>query len=126
MGMAEVLAPSGLTSLDYSLLMYCREHREATATQMAQVLPVDPARISRIVTKVVDMGLVRRRRLRSDRRVVMLSLTDRGNELTTQLAQDVGVYNDRLTRGIRPRDMRAFEAVTQRIIANYAAMTNSA
>ena len=122
MGMAEEVEPYDLTPLEFNLLQFCLERGECTATQMAQVLPVDPARISRIVNKVVEQGLLRRRRLRSDRRVVMLTLTDEGNELALNISERVRAYNDRITRGISQRDMRTFESVTQRIIDNHASM----
>ena len=120
MGMAEEVEPYDLTPLDFNLLRFCMERGECTATQMAQVLPVDPARISRIVNKVVEQGLLRRRRLRSDRRVVMLTLTDEGKGLTSQIWERVQEYNNRITEGISQRDMRVFESVTQRIIDNHA------
>ena len=39
----------------------------------------------RVVTKMVDRGLMRRRRPRNDRRVVFLTLTDEGKALTLEL-----------------------------------------
>ena len=60
-------------------------------------MPTDPSRISRMVTKLVDMGLLRRRRLRNDRRIVMLRLTPEGNELTSQLVEQAQLYYAALT-----------------------------
>lgn len=122
-GMASEVAPYDLSPLDASLLGICFEKgEECTATQLAELVPVDPARISRVVTKLVDMGLLRRRRLRSDRRVVMLRLTDKGDELTSEVLQHTEQYNARLTKGISQRDMRIFKSVASRIVANHAAM----
>ena len=42
-------------------------------------------RISRLVFRMVQMGLLGRRRLTNDRRVVMLSLTPEGEELVQPL-----------------------------------------
>ena len=64
-----------ITGLEYRLLCYCLDGSR-TATQLAQVLPVDASRISLVVTRLVDRGFLGRRRLRSDRRVVMLELTE--------------------------------------------------
>ena len=52
---------------------------ECTTTQLAQILPVTPSLISRVVTKMVNRGLMRRRRLRNDRRIVIADV-DRGGE----------------------------------------------
>ena len=123
-GMAREVAPYGLTPLEYSLLRHCLEE-ECTATHLAQVLPVDGSRVSRLVTGLVDKGLVRRRRLRSDRRVVMLRLSDEGRELTLQIMQRMQGYDAMLTEGIDEGEMRVFVSVSARIIANHAAMQQS-
>ncbi len=114
------VAPHGITSLEYSLLSYCLE-REYTATKLAQVLPVDAARISRIVTGLVEKGLLRRRRLRSDRRIVMLRLSEEGREVASRISQEMQRYYVILTEGIGEEEMRVFVSVTARIIANHAA-----
>ncbi len=119
-GMAKGVAPYGLTSLEFSLLKVCME-KESTATQLAQVLPVDGTRISRIVTGLVDKGLLRRRRLRNDRRIVMLRLSEEGRELTSVVLQKMKRYDAMLTEGIGEEEMRVFVSVTARIIANHAA-----
>ena len=119
-GMAKEVAPYGLTPMEFSLLRICLE-KECTATQMAQVLPVDGARISRIVTGLVDKGLLRRRRLRDDRRIVMLRLSDEGRDLTSLVLQNMKRYDAMLTEGIGEEEMRVFMSVTARIIANHAA-----
>ena len=56
---------------------------------MAQALPLARSSISRTVTKLVDRGLIQRRRLLSDRRVVILTLTEEGMTLTQDLHRRV-------------------------------------
>lgn len=125
-GMAKEVAPYGLTSLEFGLLRICLEDdQEHTATQLAQVLPVDGARISRVVTELVDKGLLRRRRLRNDRRVVMLRLTEEGRELTSRVLESMKLYDARLTEDVGEEEMRVFMAVTFKIIANHAAIERS-
>ena len=121
-GIAAEVAPYDFTSLEFSLLRTCMETGECTATYLAQLLPVDPARISRVVTRLVDRGMLVRRRLRSDRRVVMLSLSDEGTEVASRILRRVHEYGDQLTTGISEEDMRIFADVTSQILANHAAM----
>ena len=119
-GISDILAPYGLFPVDFALLRACRRMGdECTATQLAGVVPTDPSRISRIVTKLVDLGLLSRRRLQDDRRVVMLRLTDEGRELTSQLYGSTQAYYARLTEGITGEDMRVFASATARIMENY-------
>ncbi len=122
--MAQKVAPHGITGIEYSLLWYCLEG-EWTATRLAQVLPVDAARISRIVTELVDKGLLSRRRLRSDRRIVMLRLTEEGRELASHISQEMQRYYVILTEGIGEEEIRVFEDFISKIIANHAAAQSS-
>ena len=122
--MTQVVLPHGISGLEYSLLWNCLEG-ERTATQLAQVLPVDGSRISRVVTVLVDKRLLRRRRLRSDRRIVMLSLTEEGFELTSRVFQNMQRHYVMLTEGIGEEEMRVFESVASSIIANYDILQRS-
>ena len=124
-GIAAEVARYDLSPLDIQLLMICLERNECAATQLAQLLPVDASRISRIVTGLADRGLLRRRRLRSDRRVVMLRLSPHGHELTVQVAEHMQAYYARLTHGLNEREMRAFARTAQRISGNYATMVEA-
>ena len=119
-GMTGEVLPYGITPTEFSLLRLCMDG-ESTATRLAQVLPVDAARISRIVTALVAKGLLRRRRLRSDRRIVMLSLSDRGREMTSAAMEKLQGYTARVIEGIAEEELRVFTEVAAHIVANYDA-----
>ncbi len=124
-GMEDEVGPYGLSPLEFNLLRACMRQDECTATQLAEILPVDASRISRVVTKLVDSGLLRRRRLRNDRRIVMLRLTDAGNELTSQIDRRLKVYDAKLTEGVTEDEMSGFVTTTSKILANHAALLHS-
>ena len=124
-GLMEETLPFNLSPLEFNLLRTCMLGGEHTATRLAEMLPVDASRISRVVTRLVDMGLLRRRRLRSDRRVVMLRLTERGTELTSLIEERVQVYDARLVEGVSSDEMRGFTSTVSKILANYAALKPS-
>ena len=121
-GMADEVAPYDLSTLEFSLLRFCMERVECTATQVGEILPSDAPRISRMVSRLVDMGLLTRRRLRSDRRVIMLRLTEQGEELTSQLVRRVRVYEARLIENVSEEELRAFAAIASKIIANHTSL----
>ena len=120
-GMTEALAPHDLIPLEFRLLHFCMEMGECTATQIAEILPTDPSRISRLVHGLVQRGLLRRRRLTSDRRIVMLRLTGDGVELTRRLEQRVHDFYDALTEGIGEEELGAFMSSSLRMMENYDA-----
>ena len=120
-GVSIVVAPYDLTTLDVQLLMICAEMRECAATQLAEMLPTDASRISRLVTDLASKGLLRRRRLRSDRRIVMLRLSPTGEELTAEVTRKIEEYYETLTAGLSTRELRAFLRSSLKIVANYEA-----
>ena len=124
-GMAQIVAAHGLTHIDFALLRLFLGIEKWTTTQLAETLPLAPSGISRSVTKLVDKGLVRRRRLLSDRRVVMLTLTDQGLALTQELHQRVQAYDSMLCEGISEEEMVIFASVSSKVMANYAGFGKS-
>ena len=121
-GIADLVAPHDLIPMEFALLRLFLRREEWTTTQLAQALPVKLSRISRIVTKLVDRGLIRRRRLRSDRRVVLLTLTEAGEALTRELNERVQAHDARLSEGVTEQELAALAAATSKIMTNYAAL----
>ena len=124
-GLANELTPYHLTPMEFNLLRFCLGEQgqgEITATQLAQMLPVDASRVSRIVTALADRGLLRRRRLREDRRVVMLHLSDEGRDLTLRAVAAMDAFAANLMVGISEDDIEVFVSVFSRMVANHAAL----
>ena len=110
-----------LRLMEYNILRFCLEREGCTATEIVAELPINASRVSRAVNGLVEKRLLARRRLRHDRRIVMLHLTERGRELTTTLVQRIqGSYSD-LTGNIPPDDLGVFVAVSYRIADNFRA-----
>ena len=124
-GMEAEVAPRGLTSLQFALLRVFLNEEEWTATQLAQVLPVHVSRISRLVNKLVEKGLMSRRRPPSDRRIVLLSLTDEGTALTSELDRRVRALDARLAEGVSEEEMEALASVTSKVVANHSSLKRS-
>ena len=125
-GMEKEFSPFDLAPIEFGLLRYCLESDdEVTATYLVRRLPVDSSRVSRIVTDLVDRGLLHRRRLRDDRRVIMLRLTDEGRDIASQMLEKMTGYYDALTEGLDEDEMHAFRLASSKIIANHAAMQES-
>ena len=119
--LADEAAPHDIQPVEFNLLQFCSETGECTATQLARVLPVDASRISRIVTRLVEKGLLLRRRLPHDRRTVMLSLTDEGTRLVAELGDRVEGYLSQLLEGDE-QILRMAETITVRMRENFMAM----
>ena len=121
-GLASEVASYDLSPLDVQLMMICKEMNECTATQLAQQMPIDASRVSRLVTVLADRGLLSRRRLRSDRRIVMLRLTPAGEQMASELSEWLDDYYAKLTEGLSDQQIRTFSVVAREITANYEAI----
>ena len=108
----------GLTPREFSMMRLFLTDEEWTATELAEVLPVEVSAISRMVSKLVDRGLLSRRRPRSDRRIVLLNLTEEGYALGLDIHRKVHAYEDMLTDGIEKEEMDAFQSVIRKVVSN--------
>ena len=112
------LEPDGVTSLEFGVLRALQFSQVSSATQLGRLLPADQSRISRSVSSLVSKGLLRRRRQRRDRRVVLVEMTDEGEELTRALSKRVEKRYDQLLEGVSPEDLERFIATANTIMTN--------
>ena len=122
---AREIAPYELLPIDVHILTICRDKEECTATELARLLPVEAARISRLVNGLVERGLVVRRRPRNDRRVVLLRLSPEGEELAAEVSRRMQELYAGLTQGITERELQVFAAAAFRVIGNHEELANS-
>lgn len=112
-----------LTPLDFALIRLFLTDEEWTPSELARALPVEVSAISRLVTRLVDKGLLYRRRPRSDRRVVLLKLTEEGTALALEIHRRVHAYEDSLVQGIPEEEIENYLSTTRKILDNYNDLT---
>ena len=117
-GLSKELEPFGVTPSQWAIVEAAFDGNANTLTGLARVIPVDAAGISRQLDKLTDKGLVRRRRLRSDRRTVRIELTEEGRGLVSKLAPRVQVNNANFLTGISGEEQSALIDVLQRMLKN--------
>ncbi len=70
-----------LSDAQYGLLFGLCEHDELSSGELALAADLSPATATEMLDGLVAAGLVKRRRSERDRRVVLISLTERGSAL---------------------------------------------
>lgn len=118
-------AAHGLTALEFALLRALVEKRERTLSQLADVLPIDRERLSQLVGKLVDRGLLRYGEGAADPRAMLLALTERGRYLAWRLYQHVQAQDSRLLEGVSEEEIATLSSVVSRIMANHALLEQS-
>jgi DNA-binding MarR family transcriptional regulator len=73
-----------LSDAQYSLLFGLRCETELSSSELAYAADLSPATATEMLDGLVAAGLVRRERSARDRRVVLISLTDRGRGLVEE------------------------------------------
>ncbi len=86
------LSPFGLAVGEYAVFAACLTNEPITISGLAEHVPLDSGRISRIVSKLEDRGLVWKARPRADRRVVRVEMTDEGRALAIECMRRVGEH----------------------------------
>ncbi len=71
----------GVTYPQYITLLYLWEHEEATVGQLCSALGLDTGTVSPLLKRMEANGLITRRRLISDERTVLVTLTEEGKAL---------------------------------------------
>ncbi|MEH7123785.1 MarR family transcriptional regulator [Bacillus sp. JJ1503] len=80
---------SDLTNDQHYTLRYIRNNESCTSSELAEQFYVQKSAITAIITRLWEKGLIQRTRDENDRRVVYLTLTDKGNELFNQTEERV-------------------------------------
>ena len=69
----------------FRCMRHLHEHQEATVKQLAENMDLSSSRLTRIIDELVKSGFVLRTEHRSDRRIFIISLTQKGKELAEDL-----------------------------------------
>ena len=107
-----------LSPLEYGVLNKCHRGEGNTVTELARIFPVKAPTMSRVVNKLVDRGLISRRRLSSDRRTVRLRLTREGRLVADRLGESLEESLALLMNGISDDERANFTVTAQKIMVN--------
>jgi len=76
-----------LTTDQHHILCYVQQAQECTSSELAEAFDVNKSAITAIINRLTDRGLIERTRDQADRRVVYLTLTEKGHQIQ-QATQD--------------------------------------
>ena len=76
-----LLEPLGLTYTQYIAMMVMWEHKSISVKDMGKLLYLDSGTLTPMLKKMEKAGWIRRKRSENDERMVMVSITERGEEL---------------------------------------------
>lgn len=105
----------GITRREWGFLGLLAAQDGQTLTELAERARLDKARSSRMVTSLVDKGLVRSEARQSNRRQVLLWLTSAGRTLHDQLLPQVRALNQELLQALSEQEVAALDLLLDRL-----------
>lgn len=111
-----VLAPVGLSLLQWQVLSTLHRLERATMGDVAAFCATDRTTLTRTVDKMVDADLIQRERDRGDRRQVHLALTDQGRERFLRGLDAVEPFNRRIARLIDAEELSVLQGLIRRVL----------
>ncbi|MEV0269148.1 MarR family transcriptional regulator [Hamadaea sp. NPDC050747] len=116
-----LLAPLGLTSQQAALLLHASRGDAPGPSALRAALGTDTAGMTRLLDRLEDKGLLRRVRHPSDRRAVVIELTDAGRALLPRIPPVFGQVSRQVFAGFSASEVGVMTAMLQRMLTNLTA-----
>ena len=117
-GIQERVSSRGFAVAEYWVFATCLANESITISGLAEHVPVDVGRISRMVSKLEDRGLVRKVRLAGNRRVVRVEMTDKGRDLVLDLQGSVGEHYANIVSKVSEQELTDLTCFIERMTKN--------
>jgi DNA-binding MarR family transcriptional regulator len=114
----EMLKPLALNLSKHRALAVVQRLEPCTMKQLADFSAVDRTTLTRTVDQLVAAGLVERQTPPTDRRQVLLSLTDEGRSTTGKSLDVIRKLNRQLVTDMADPEQRAVARAFQRFVTN--------
>jgi DNA-binding MarR family transcriptional regulator len=115
---ADALRGTQLTIGTWRLLLAMSNHDGTRQVDLAALTSIEVSTISRLVTRLVQRGLVSRARSANSNREVVVSLTPKGRALVAGLVPVASALEQAATRGVPAKELAAVKRVLRRMHAN--------
>lgn len=117
---------TGLTPARVHLLWVLTHAGPSTQQSLAVACDVSPRNITGLVDGLEASGHVRRAPHPTDRRAVLVELTESATELMQRMQEEHVELNDTLAAAVAPADRAAFERGLNSVIAKLTALVDEA
>jgi MarR family transcriptional regulator, organic hydroperoxide resistance regulator len=115
---AEALAPYRLSIAMWRVMAVLASRGGQRQIDLADLTSIDVSTLSRLVTRLIAMGIVSRTRSASSTREVVVKLTARGQAHVARLVPMAHDYEAAAIAGLRPEDLAILKNSLRRVYAN--------
>jgi DNA-binding MarR family transcriptional regulator len=114
----EALAPHGLSIALWRVMAALSSAGSQRQIDLADLTSIDASTLSRIVTRLVQMGLVTRARSASSNREVVVTLSAKGSALVARLIARAREIESEAAAGLSAEELAVVKRCLRRIYAN--------
>jgi MarR family transcriptional regulator, organic hydroperoxide resistance regulator len=114
----EVLAPHGLSIAMWRVMAVLASRGSQRQIDIASLTSIDASTLSRLVTRLIALGLVSRARSANSPREVAVKLTAKGKTVVGRLIPLARDYEAAAIAGVRPDELAAVKNGLRRMYAN--------
>ncbi|MEH0165633.1 MarR family winged helix-turn-helix transcriptional regulator [Paucibacter sp. JuS9] len=112
------MGPLGLTHAQWAPLLHLRLQGPGPVATLATELNIDPGALTRLLDRLEAKGLVRRERSNEDRRVVIVTMTEQGQQATAEVPAVLSDIFNQLLAGFTREEWRSLVSMLQRLAIN--------
>jgi len=113
---AEECGAFDITPVQYSIMTVAAAQPDLDQAQLAVEVGVDRATLANVVARLESKGLVRRRLLKSDKRVKLVALSPRGSALLDQMRAAVQRAHDRTIEALSREDQSKLMELLSKLV----------
>lgn len=112
------LQDTGITRVQWIALYYVKAKGRISQRDLSNLMNVKDSSAGRLIDRLERDGLIERERNDFDRRVIYIKLTDKGDQLISDL-MPIGLrFNDDLLKGIDEQELMIYEKVLNKMLLN--------
>ena len=115
---ADALAGARLSIASWRVLAVLSNNGGLRQTDLAEMTSIDASTLSRLITRLVRDGLVKRTRSRADSREVAVALTRKAKTLMARLIPIAAGLQNAATRKLSKRDLATLKRVLRKMHEN--------
>ena len=115
---AEALAPHGLSIAMWRVIAVLASAGQQRQIDLAELTSIDASTLSRLVTRLVELGIVTRSRSANSNREVAIKLSAKGATLVAGLIPIAKAYEDTAIAGLPPAELAVLKRCLRRVYGN--------
>lgn len=108
----------GFGSGQYLFFMNIAHHEGISQKELSRLLAIDKATTAKAIKKLTELGYVRAVQNSSDKRILNLYLTNKGEEIRPRIQKILSGTLDVLKRNMEPDEIERTEEILNRILGN--------